>query len=49
MLVSRSLLVSLDIDAILAEATIHKMSTPLVLINPVDHRSRGLREVIREW
>ena len=49
MLVSRSLLVSLDIDAILAEATVYKMSTPIVLINPADHRSRGLREAIREW
>ena len=44
----RSLLVSLDIDAILAETTIHKMSTPIVLINPAGYRSRGLREVIRE-
>ena len=49
MLVSRFLLVSLDIDAILAEAVIHKMSTPIVLINPIDRRSRGLREVPREW
>ena len=42
--VSRLLLVSLDVDAILAEATIHKMSTPIVPINPADDRSRGLRE-----
>ena len=49
MLVSRFILVSLDIEATLAEAPIHKMSTPIFLINPADHRSRGLREIIREW
>ena len=48
MMVSR-ILASLDIDAILAEATIYKMSTPIFPINPDDHRSAGCREVIREW
>ena len=47
-MVSRFLLVSLDIDAILAKAAIHKMSTPIFLINLADHRSAGCGEVIRE-
>ena len=48
MIVSR-FLASLDIDAILAEETTHKMSTPIFSINPADHRSAGCGEVIREW
>ena len=42
-------LVPPNIDAILAEAKIHKTSAPIVLINSADHRSRGQREVIRKW
>ena len=41
--ISRFLLVSLDVDAILAEATIHKMSTPIVPINPADPALAGCR------
>ena len=41
--ISRFLLVSLDVDAILAEATIHKKSTPIVPINPADPALAGCR------
>ena len=44
MVITRFLLVSLDMDAILAEATIHKMSNQIDRTNPGRHHSRGLRK-----
>ena len=44
MVITRFLLVSLNMDAILAEATIYKMLYPIDRINPAGHHSRGLRK-----